>query len=83
MNDVERIRKILRDALQLGARADSLSGSSRLLGGIPEFDSMAVVSIIGMIEEEYGFVVDDDEMSADVFETLDSFATFVAAKAAR
>jgi acyl carrier protein len=50
---------------------------------IPEFDSMAVVSIIGMIEEEYGFVVDDDEMSADVFETLDSLATFVAAKAAR
>jgi acyl carrier protein len=44
---------------------------------------MAVVSIIGMIEEEYGFVVDDDEMSADVFETLDSLATFVAAKAAR
>lgn len=83
MNDVERIRKILRDALQLGARADALSGSSRLLGGIPEFDSMAVVSVIGMIEEEYGIVVDDDDVSADVFETVDSLASFVAAKAVR
>lgn len=83
MNDVEGIRKILRDALQLGTRADALTGSSRLLGGIPEFDSMAVVSVIGMIEEEYGIVVDDDEVSADVFETLDSLASFVAGKVGR
>jgi len=31
MNDVERIRKILRDALQLGARADSLGEPARMI----------------------------------------------------
>src|SRR5262245_25860802 len=57
MSDIDRVRRILRDALQLGARADALGEQSQLLGSIPEFDSMAIVSVIGMIEEEYGFTV--------------------------
>jgi acyl carrier protein len=81
MSDIEKVRKILRDALQLGSRADALGPDTALLGGIPEFDSMAVVNVIGMIEEEYGFTVDDDELSAEVFATLGSLATFVAEKA--
>jgi acyl carrier protein len=80
MNHSERVRAVLRDALQLGERADALTEQSRLLGAIPEFDSMAVVSVIGMLEEEYGFTVEDDELSADVFETFGSLVSFVAAK---
>ena len=81
MNHVERVRGILRDALQLGARADALTADSRLLGSIPEFDSMAVVTVVTMLEEEYGFTVNDDELSAEVFETLGSLGQFVAQKA--
>ena len=77
---INEIREILRDSLQLGPRADDLAASSRLLGAIPEFDSMAVVTVITMIEEEYGFVVDDDEVSAEVFETVGSLAKFVEQK---
>lgn len=82
MNDLERVRRILRDTLQLGARADQLTESSRLLGGIPEFDSMAVVSVINQIEAEYGITIDDDEVSAEVFETVGSLQRFVAQKTA-
>ncbi len=78
--DIDRIRKILGDALQLGPRAATLTESSRLLGDIPEFDSMAVVSVVTMIEEEFGITMDDDELSAEVFETVGSLARFVAAK---
>lgn len=77
---VDRLKHILRDALQLGSRADALTPSSALLGGIPEFDSMAVVSVLTMIESEFGIAVGDDEMSADVFETVGTLASFVDGK---
>lgn len=82
MNTTERIRNILRDALQLGSRAENLTPSTQLLGGIPEFDSMAVVTVLTMIEEEFGITVADDEVSADSFETLGTLVAFVDAKAA-
>ena len=44
---------------------------------IPEFDSMAVVTVLTMIEDEFGIVIGDDEVSADAFETLGTLASFV------
>jgi acyl carrier protein len=82
MTITDRIKAILRDALQLGDRAAALEPQSRLLGAIPEFDSMAVVTVLTMIEEEFGITVDDDEISADSFETLASLTSFVEQKAA-
>jgi acyl carrier protein len=82
MNHLARLKAVLRDALQLGERADRLTESSALLGGIPEFDSIAVVSVLTMIEEEFDIVVADDEMSADIFATLGTLAEFVARKTA-
>ena len=51
-----------------------------LLGGIPEFDSMAVVTVITALEDNYGFVVDDDEISADTFATVGTVVDFVVQK---
>jgi len=53
-----------------------------LLGNLPELDSMAVVSIITALEEYYGFVVHDDEISGETFATLGSLVAFVEAKLA-
>jgi acyl carrier protein len=80
MSTVERLRDILRDALHLGERAKSLTASSPLLGAIPEFDSMAVVTVLTLIEDEFGISVGDDEVSADLFETLATLAAFVDGK---
>ncbi len=79
---VERLKAILRSALQLGERADALTPASRLLGAIPEFDSMAVVSVLTMIEDEFDITIADDDISADTFETLGSLTTFVDGKVA-
>jgi acyl carrier protein len=81
MDTLGKVRNVLRDALQLGARADRLTENSALLGAIPEMDSMAVVSVLTMLEEEFGISVDDDEVSADIFATVGSLATFVSSKA--
>lgn len=80
MTTMERLKLILADSLQLGARAGSLSADDGLLGAIPEFDSMAVVTIVTMIEDEFEIEVDDDELSAEVFETLGSLERFVCGK---
>lgn len=74
---VDDIRKILRDTLQLGDRADQLTAASPLLGAVPEFDSMAVVTVLTMVEDEFGVTIDDDEVSAEIFETVGTLAGFV------
>jgi acyl carrier protein len=74
---IESVRRILRDTLQLGQRADDLTADSPLLGAIPELDSMAVVTILTLFEEEFGASIDDDEVSADSFATLGSLTRFL------
>ncbi len=81
MDYTDRIKRILGSALQLGDRANHFTRSTPLLGGIPEFDSMAVVTVLTMIEDEFGFSVADDEISGETFETVGSLADFVAQKA--
>ena len=50
------------------------------MGEIPEFDSMAVVSVLTVLEENYGFFVDDDDVDAETFETVGSLVRFVEEK---
>ena len=78
-----QIIDILSQVLQLKPEvAAKLSHESPLLGAIPEFDSMAVVSIITALEERFGFTVEDDEIDAPVFETVGSLIDFVEQKLA-
>jgi len=64
----------------LHGQSSLLTLETPLLGAIPEFDSMAVVSIITALEDRYGFVVDDDEIDASVFETVGTLVEFVERK---
>lgn len=77
MTQIDRVRRILGDALQLGPRADALREDSRLLGAIPEFDSMAVVTLINAVEERFDIMVADDEISAETFETVGAVHAFI------
>jgi acyl carrier protein len=79
LNDVKRI---LADVLSLGEAGNAMTEQSPLLGSIPELDSMAVVNLIGALEEHFGFVIEDDEISASTFETVGSLTAFVEQKMA-
>jgi acyl carrier protein len=81
VSHLESIKQILGTTLQLGERAKTLTEGTALLGNIPEMDSMAVVTVMTAIEDHYGIVIEDDEISADVFATVGTLAAFVAAKA--
>jgi acyl carrier protein len=83
VSTIDQVRRQLAQSLQLGQRADEFDASTRLLGGLPELDSMAVVGVITALEDHFGIVVEDDEISADTFETLGSLSAFVDRKLGR
>ena len=55
---------------------------TQLLGSLPELDSMAVANLLLALEEHYGFEIEDDEISARHFATVDSLSQFVESKLA-
>lgn len=82
MSATEQVRSILAEVLQLGDKAQGLDSDTPLLGNLPELDSMAVVNLVTAIEDQFDIVIDDDEISAETFETFGSLCTFVAEKMA-
>jgi acyl carrier protein len=80
VSTLDEIKSVLGRALQLGDKTARLDAATGLFGNIPEFDSMAVVTVVAAIEERFGIVIDDDEISADIFETVGSLSRFVEGK---
>lgn len=78
MSVLEQVIGVICSVLHI--ESQGVSSVTPLLGAIPEFDSMAVVSIITAIEDRFGFTVDDDEIDASIFETVGSLASFVETK---
>lgn len=80
MSTFSEVTEILQSVLQLEESSATLTPETGLLGEIPEFDSMAVVTVLTALEENYGFFVDDDEVDAETFETVGSLVRFVEEK---
>ncbi len=81
MSNLSATIEIIAEVLQLGDRVHSFDSNTPLLGSVPEFDSMAVVSVITAIEDNFGVIVDDDEVTAELFETIGSLHAFIQLKA--
>ncbi len=78
MDLLKNILELLSEVLQIDT--SGMDESTELLGSIPEFDSMAVVMLITALEEKMAISVDDDEISAEIFETIGSLVSFVESK---
>ena len=76
------VRAVLTRSLQLGNRGGALERSTPLLGNLPELDSMAVVHVLAALEEQFGIIVEDDDVSGETFSTFGSLADFVESKLA-
>ena len=75
------VTRIVRQTLQL-PEDRVLEMDTRLLGDIPEFDSMSVLNVLTEFEERFDFFVEDDEVTGEVFETVGSLLAFVQSKVA-
>ena len=83
MSNIEDVKRILDDALQLGGRTRAMTAATPLLGALPELDSMAVVNLILALEEHFGIEVADDEIDATTFATLGSLGAFALSRGRR
>ena len=80
MNTEQEVITTLDEALSLQGRGTQFNRETPLLGSLPEFDSMAVITVITSLEERFDITVEDDELNAEVFETVGSLVGFVESK---
>lgn len=81
--DIEGEMMVLLDSvLGLGGRGLKFSAESPLLGALPEFDSMAVASVLAAVEDRWGILIEDDEVDGALFANVGSLIDFVRRKLA-
>ncbi len=80
MDRLNQIKLILYSSLQIDEEHMPINVETPLLGSIPQFDSFAVVSLITAMEDSFGFIVEDEEIDATVFETVGSLLRFIETK---
>jgi len=79
--DVQRdVITLVGRVLDLGERSAKFGPETRLLGSIPELDSMAAATLLTSLEEHFGFVIADDEIDGSTFATIGSLVQFVEGK---
>ena len=76
----DRVKKMLDESLGLNGRTSMWDMKTRLLGSLPELDSLAVFNLITSIEQTFQIHINDDEINADIFQTIESLCQFIETK---
>ena len=75
------LRALLGDVLGIhAARVAAFDENSELFGALPEFDSMAVATLLTGLEERLGVLIEDDDVEAEDFATFGTLLAFVRRK---
>ena len=78
------LRALLADTLGLPAsRIAKFGEATELFGALPEFDSMAVATLMTGIEERFAVLIEDDDVDAEDFATFGTLLAFVRRKVLR
>ena len=75
----EQIKRLIVAALGLDVAPAEIPDDEALFGGM-ELDSMATLEIVAAIEEEFGITVEDDELTVELFGSVEALAEYVAGK---
>lgn len=77
------LRALLADVLGLPAsRVATFDEDTALFGALPEFDSMAVATLLTGLEERLDILIEDDDVEAEDFMTYGRLLAFVRRKTA-
>ena len=74
---VDEVKAVVVETLGIADRADQIDPATPLLGTLPELDSMAVLQLILALEERFGITVEDEDVTAEAFETLERLTALV------
>ena len=79
-----KLRALLTDVLGLPKkRIDAFNAETELFGALPEFDSLAVATLLTGIEARFAVLIEDDDVEAEDFATFGSLLAFVRRKTLR
>lgn len=73
--NLDKLIVILSETLSIDA--GEFAEDTLLLGNFPEFDSMAIVSILMELEEQFAINISEDELTGDAFESVTSLLEFI------
>jgi acyl carrier protein len=76
---VTAVKAVVIETLAIEDRADALHAQTAL-ASIPELDSLAILELVVELERHLGITFEDEDVTAEVFETIESLAAFVDAK---
>jgi acyl carrier protein len=76
------LRAVLAEVLGLSPkRIATFHDDTPLFGALPELDSMAVATLLTAIEERLGVLIEDDDVSAEDFDSFGRLLSFAKRKA--
>jgi len=80
---LDEVKSLIGETLGIeDRRLDSMDESTRLLGSIPELDSLAVAELLTAIEARFSFEMDYADLTTDMFETVGTLVAYVEKKSA-
>ena len=75
------LRALLADVLGLAPkRIAAFDTQTELFGALPEFDSMAVATLLTGLEERLAIVIEDGDVDAEDFASFETLLAFVRRK---
>ena len=78
--DVAGVSAAVAEVLEIKDRGGTLDASTPL-ASMPELDSLAVLELVVELEQRFDITIEDDDVTAEVFDTVGSLAAFLEAKA--
>jgi len=77
-----RIKQLIVGTLGLEVAPEEIPDDETFFGDGTEIDSIAALEIIVAVEEEFGITVEDDELTADLFDSVATLEAYVAERLA-
>jgi acyl carrier protein len=77
---IAEVVDVLVHVLAIEDRRGTFDAGTPLLGELPELDSLAVVELAVSLEERFGIVIDDEDFTGEIFDTVGTLAAFVDAR---
>lgn len=75
---IDRLRYLVAENLDVGVEAEDIDPNAQLLDGGLKLDSLSIVKLIGLSEQEFRMEFGEDDMRMETFANLRSLAGVIA-----